>query len=197
MFKCIKMATRTVDFVLIHNDNIVLIKRKNEPFKGTLALPGGYVDEGEDPLNAAIRELKEEVNVDVNSEKLKLVTIQTLPFRDPRNKWTTSYVFLAKVEQLDSIKAGDDAESYVLLPIKEINEQKLAFDHLESIRMCLWPDSKKVIEADLKALDLYLKMGHSKQDALSTVVKLMNLGTSNLFESNPRYIFLKKYVEGL
>ncbi len=171
------MATVTADFILQHKDSIVLIKRKHEPFQGMLALPGGYVNEGEKPIDAAIRELKEEVNIKVDIKSLRPVMVQSKPFRDPRNKWTTAYVFTAKVDDLSSIKAGDDADSYVIMPIKELNEQVqlnkscglkvlLAFDHLDSIKQGLWT---KGIDSDLNAIDFYLKMGYSKVDALSAL----------------------------
>ena len=44
-------------------DHILLIERGNDPFKGKLALPGGYIDYGEAPHKAAIRELKEEAGI--------------------------------------------------------------------------------------------------------------------------------------
>lgn len=189
-YKCMKMTTITADFILQYKDSIVLIKRKHEPFQGTLALPGGFVNEGEKPIDAAIRELQEEVNVKVNIESLRPVMVQSKPFRDPRNKWTTAYVFTAKVDDLSSIQASDDAESYLILPIKELYQQKLAFDHLESIQYCLWPDSKDVIETDLKALDIYLKMGHSKKEAFDTFIKIFNLP-----EMSKRYDTLRKHID--
>lgn len=143
-FKCVKMVTITADFILQHKDSIVLIKRKHEPFQGMLALPGGYVNEGEKPIDAAIRELQEEVNIKVDIKSLRPVTVQSKPFRDPRNKWTTAHVFTAKVDDLSSIEARDDAESYVITPIKELYQQKLAFDHLESISYIYQDLIKKV-----------------------------------------------------
>lgn len=171
---CNKMVTLTADFILQHKDSIVLIKRKHEPFQGMLALPGGFVNEGEKPIDAAIRELKEEVNVKVDIKSLRPVMVQSKPFRDPRNKWTTAYVFTAKVDDLSSIQAGDDADSYVILPIKELfkEKEKIAFDHLDSIEYCLWPDTKDVRDADLKALRIYLQMGHSKKDAEDAFIKI-------------------------
>ena len=40
-----------------------MIRRKNDPFKGFLAFPGGFIDEGEDPKDACLRELKEECGI--------------------------------------------------------------------------------------------------------------------------------------
>ena len=187
---CNKMTTITADFVLIHKDSIVLIKRKHEPFQGMLALPGGYVNEGEKPIDAAIRELQEDVNVKVDIKSLRPVMVQSKPFRDPRNKWTTAHVFTAKVDDLSSIEAGDDADSYVILPIKELFKQKLAFDHLESIEYCLWPDTKDILDADSKALHIYLQMGHSKKEALDAFIKIFNLP-----EMSKRYETLRKHID--
>ena len=150
VFYCTKMLTNTADFILLHNDSIVLIKRKHEPFKGCLALPGGFVDEGENPIDAAVRELNEEVNIKIQKEFLTPVVVQSKPFRDPRNKWTTAHVFTATVEDLSSIKAGDDADSYIILPLSELSNQNLAFDHLESIKLCF--DKYADLRAELKTL---------------------------------------------
>ena len=187
---CNKMVTITADFILQHKDSIVLIKRKHEPFQGMLALPGGFVNEGEKPIDAAIRELQEEVNVKVDIKSLRPVMVQSKPFRDPRNKWTTAHVFTAKVDDLSSIEAGDDADSYVILPIKELFKQKLAFDHLESIEYCLWPDTKDILDADSKALHIYLQMGHSKKEALDAFIKIFNLP-----EMSKRYETLGKHID--
>ncbi|KKN09229.1 hypothetical protein LCGC14_1048640, partial [marine sediment metagenome] len=55
----------TVDAVILLNkkEDVILIRRKNPPFQGKLALPGGFVDVGETVENACIREAREETNV--------------------------------------------------------------------------------------------------------------------------------------
>ena len=45
--------------------NVVLIKRKYPPFRNYFALPGGFINEGESPIEAVIREVKEETNLDI------------------------------------------------------------------------------------------------------------------------------------
>ena len=50
-----------VDAVAIRGDEVLLIRRGSEPWKGMLAFPGGFVDSGENPEDAVIRELKEEL----------------------------------------------------------------------------------------------------------------------------------------
>ena len=44
-------------------ENILLIERGREPFKGDLAVPGGFIDYDEDPADAAVRELEEECGI--------------------------------------------------------------------------------------------------------------------------------------
>ncbi len=101
---------------------IVLIERKNEP-KG-LALPGGFVDVGERVEEALRREMKEEINLDV--EIIKLLGVYSDPKRDPRFH-TASVVFIAKAQGRP--KGGDDAKDAKLYALEEIPMKQLVFDH--------------------------------------------------------------------
>ena len=109
------------------DDSIVLIKRKNPPFKNHYAIPGGFVDYGETVEAAAIREAKEETGLEV--EISSLLGIYSEPERDPRGH-VVSIVYLAR-EIGGLLRANSDAKS--VRASKRI-PQKLAFDHYKILR---------------------------------------------------------------
>ncbi|MCZ7380347.1 MAG: NUDIX hydrolase [Candidatus Methanoperedens sp.] len=112
----------TVDALIIFEEKLVLIKRKNPPFKDCFALPGGFVEVGETVEAAVIREAKEETGLDI--EIIKLTGVYSDPLRDPRGH-TVSVCYLAKGR--GKLKAGSDAKDIGLFGLNEIPE--LAFDH--------------------------------------------------------------------
>ncbi len=112
----------TVDIIIeIESKEIVLIKRKNPP--NGWAIPGGFVDYGESLEEAAIREAKEETNLDV--KLIRQFHTYSNPKRDPRHH-SISTVYIAKAK--GKPKPKDDA-----LEIGNFNESNLpdeiAFDH--------------------------------------------------------------------
>jgi ADP-ribose pyrophosphatase YjhB (NUDIX family) len=56
--------------------NLVLIRRRNEPFKGSYALPGGFVEAGETIEDACRREVKEETNLEIYDMRLLCIPAQ-------------------------------------------------------------------------------------------------------------------------
>ncbi|HEX7837182.1 MAG TPA: NUDIX hydrolase [Kofleriaceae bacterium] len=114
----------TVDLVIELEDApgmIVFVVRRNEP-RG-LALPGGFVDEGEWVADAAVREAKEETGLDV--ELTELFHVYSDPRRDARQH-TISVVFLARAHGRPV--GGDDAADCVVCPPDAV-PQPLVFDH--------------------------------------------------------------------
>lgn len=114
----------TVDLVIELDDapgKIVFVVRKNEP-RG-LALPGGFVDEGEWLADAAVREAKEETGLDV--ELTELFHAYSDPGRDARHH-TISVVFLARAA--GQPVGGDDAASCVVCAPDAL-PAPLVFDH--------------------------------------------------------------------
>ena len=111
-----------VDIVIPSGGGVLLIRRGTDPYEGMWALPGGFVEVGETVENAAVREAKEETNLDVELERL--VGVYSEPDRDPRGH-NVSVTFLARITGGDPQAATDADEVSVLDP----SEVELAFDH--------------------------------------------------------------------
>ena len=113
----------TVDCVIFDDESVLLIRRLNEPHKGSFALPGGFVDIGETVEQAMLREAKEETGLDITD--YELVGVYSDPARDTR-RHTVSIAYLA-IDFAGTPIAGDDAESVEF--IKEWHKAEIAFDH--------------------------------------------------------------------
>ena len=109
---------------------IVLIERKNPPVG--LALPGGFVEIGETVEEAVVREIKEEVNLDFNIERI--LGVFSKPDRDPRFH-TVSVVFVGNAT--GEPKASSDAKVARIFKLEEIPWEKLVFDHSEILKTFL------------------------------------------------------------
>ena len=119
----------TVDVILFNDqEELLLIKRDGEPFKGSWAFPGGFVDENEDLEIAARRELLEETCLMGGS--FKQIGTYGKPGRDPRGH-TISVVYSGKVIDADLLEAADDASEAKWFSLDDLPE--LAFDHQEII----------------------------------------------------------------
>lgn len=129
----------TVDIILFSTKNqtseLLLIQRKNDPFKGRWAIPGGFIEMDEPLKQAAVRELKEETNVDISEEKLEQFYTFGKPDRDPRAR-TITVAYLAIIDP-DDVKpeADSDASGVRWFPCDEL--PPLAFDHQEIIERAL------------------------------------------------------------
>ncbi|WP_455645700.1 NUDIX domain-containing protein [Methanosphaera sp.] len=115
----------TVDVIIIKNNETVLIKRLNDPYKDHWALPGGFVEYGEKVEDAAIRETKEETGLDVELDEL--VGVYSDPQRDPRGH-TVTVAFKAHIIG-SQLKSSSDAKDAKYVKISELKEVDLAFDH--------------------------------------------------------------------
>ncbi len=106
---------------------LLLIRRKNPPFQGHYALPGGFVDYGERVEDAALRELREETGI--NGSIVRLIGVYSRPDRDPRGH-CVSAVYLVDGGDQEPV-AGDDAASAEF--VENYRAQRLAFDHDEVV----------------------------------------------------------------
>jgi 8-oxo-dGTP diphosphatase len=113
--------------------HVLLVERGIEPFAGCQALPGGFLNnEGEDLFDAALRELKEEADLDGSRFHLEQLGAYGKPGRDPRGR-VLSVAYLAITPALPEPVAGTDAASASWTPVAQVlsGMVPLAFDHLQ------------------------------------------------------------------
>ena len=110
---------------------VLLIERGNEPFRGSRALPGGFLKRvDEDLYDAALRELREETELDGDGLHIEQLGFYGKPDRDPRGR-VVSVVYLAIAPGLPEPVAGTDAAEAAWISVEEIISGRipLAFDH--------------------------------------------------------------------
>ncbi len=119
------------DAIIPVDDGIVLIKRKNEPFSGIYALPGGFLEEGETLEECAVREAMEETGL--RCEVVELLGVSSGPDRDPRGRTISAVYVLKPVSKTEILQAGDDAAEAEIVTFPDIKSIELAFDHRKII----------------------------------------------------------------
>jgi 8-oxo-dGTP diphosphatase len=126
------MVSLAVDLVILTirdgKLNVLLIERGKPPFHGRLALPGGFLERGEDLDEAAVRELGEETNIEGRNLHLEQLRTYAAPGRDPRGR-VVSVAYLAIAPDLPPPVAGSDAAASRWMPVG--GHGPLAFDHDE------------------------------------------------------------------
>ncbi|MCC3274986.1 MULTISPECIES: NUDIX hydrolase [unclassified Arthrobacter] len=123
--------------------NAAFVRRGAHPFKGSLALPGGFVSPDEDALTAAWRELQEETGLELGAHRAHVEQLATFsaPARDPRMR-VVSVAHLALLatdgRALPDLATGSDAASAQWLPVYDVLAREcLAFDHREILTAAL------------------------------------------------------------
>ena len=125
----------TVDAVVFRRNEpileVLLIRRKHEPYAGMWALPGGFVDMDETVEEAIERELEEETGLEMDSLK-QLYTFSAIG-RDPRGR-SVSVTFYGQIDMDNSfVEGGDDADEARWFSVDQLPE--LAFDHIKAVNM--------------------------------------------------------------
>jgi len=114
-----------VGAVIIKEDRIALIKRGNEPSMGKWTIPGGLVELGESPVQAVVRETKEETGLDVDNPSLMDVVNNV----DLDGEGKVKYHYII-IDYLVHIKAGtaqasSDAVELRWVPFDEVEGYNL------------------------------------------------------------------------
>lgn len=159
----------TVDMLLFTVDNkeqddyrklpekelkLLLIKRKDHPYIGKWAIPGGFVDINEAVDTAVYRELKEETNID-NVYMEQLCTWGDVE-RDPRMRViSVSHMALVSKEGLKPV-AGDDAEDVAWFSVRK---EEVSSDNNERVYNLILESKEKDITMGYLVIDRFVKNG--------------------------------------
>ena len=122
----------TADVVAITKEpepKVLLIQRGGEPFKGSWAFPGGFMEMDETIEQCAKRELQEETKLVLT--ELHQIGAYSKVDRDPRGR-TITVAYLAIVDEPKAVTGQDDAAKAEWFPINEL--PSLAFDHGEIMK---------------------------------------------------------------
>ena len=114
-------------------DNYLFVVRKYEPLKGTLDLPGGFIDFGETAENCAVREVKEETGIDIEEKYLKFLF--TVPNYYNYSDFVITSIdiyFEACVEDFNKGIANDDVKELVIWKKDEIDVSQIGFEGIRN-----------------------------------------------------------------
>lgn len=134
--------------------HVLLIKRGTRPFRGKLALPGGFVRPGESLEDTAMRELEEETGLDASSISLRQLHTYSHPERDPRGRIVTT-AFLAIAPNLPEVTGATDAYRADWVEVEESlwsRDGSLAFDHGLILQNGL-EEARQLLERTTSAVD--------------------------------------------
>lgn len=107
-------------FILNNDKDLLVCRRKNEPAKGTLDLPGGFTDNNESVEQALVREIKEELNGNVKSARYLFSLPNDYLYSD-MNIPTLDMFFECQLEDTKHLSPADDVEDCFFIPVREIN----------------------------------------------------------------------------
>ncbi len=123
-------ASATVALILNHRNELLVCRRAKDPAKGTLDLPGGFIDMHETGEEGVRREVKEETGMTVTDAKY-LFSLPNVYVYSGFPVHTLDMFFICQVADAQHFKAMDDAEELFFLPLKEIRAEDFG---LNSIR---------------------------------------------------------------
>jgi len=181
----------TVDCVIFGFDGkslrILLIERGVEPFKGSWALPGGFVKIDEKVEEAAIRELQEETNV--KGVYMSQLSVFSEVDRDPRERViTVAFYALVKPSDHDVI-GGDDAANASWFSLDEY--PSLVFDH-ELIVKAAFAQLQRNFRAGNVGLELFEdKFSISQLYTLHSLVTKKEIDRRNFYKKVTSYNYIE------
>ena len=122
----------TAAFILNGKGELLVARRAKDPAKGTLDLPGGFVDNYENAEQGMVREIEEETGLKVEADKVQyMFSIPNIYRYSGMDIHTLDLFFLCRVAEDAEVKAADDAAELTWFPLREVYVERFG---LRSIR---------------------------------------------------------------
>ena len=122
----------TAAFILNGKGELLVARRAKDPAKGTLDLPGGFVDNYENAEQGMVREIEEETGLKVEADKVQyMFSVPNIYRYSGMDIHTLDLFFLCRVAEDAEVKAADDAAELTWLPLREVYVERFG---LRSIR---------------------------------------------------------------
>lgn len=115
----------TATALVLHKNKVLLTKRAKAPFKDKWDLPGGFIERGENPQDAARRELKEETGLDITIKDV--LGIYPDEYTHGSDSFHTLCIVYIASSRTSALKALDDVSASKWVDKKDITPSKIAF----------------------------------------------------------------------
>ncbi|MCD4675256.1 MAG: NUDIX domain-containing protein [Desulfobacula sp.] len=120
-------AAAGIAVIFNKNDKLLVTKRKHDPAKGMLDLPGGFADPGETIEECLIREIKEELNIEIGSLNYFCSVPNTYLYKNITYS-ITDFAFLCSVNNFDTIQACDDISDFYFMELNELDKNAFGLE---------------------------------------------------------------------
>lgn len=125
-------AAAVVAIILNEKNELLMTVRASDPGKGLMDFPGGFVDPGESAEDALRREIKEELNLDIESMTYFCTVPNEYVYKQV-TYITVDIAFICKVSNFSKLEALDDIDAVIWLPMDKYASEQLAFASTHTI----------------------------------------------------------------
>ncbi|MBU1195391.1 MAG: NUDIX domain-containing protein [Proteobacteria bacterium] len=128
----INCAAAAMALILDDQGRLLVTVRKKDPSKGALDLPGGFAEPGEGIFQSLIREVKEELNLDITQLSFLCSFPNTYVYKSVTYP-ITDMAFFCTVKNFDSITAKDDVADFKFVFLEDVNTDAFAFSSTKNV----------------------------------------------------------------
>lgn len=190
--------------IVVNEDReVLLVKRKNDPYRGMWCLPIGFAESGEEVKEAALRELKEEAGI--TGEVVRLIDVDTID-----NYFYGSLAIVTYEVKMTGgqVRPGDDASDARYFPISDLPELAWssnikAIQIYQNIFSDTWAmlDSFRELYPEIQSVDSFVSPSHEQKHLLSNIlITILKSDYNEISEKWSRDVIkkipvIKKYID--